>query len=101
MADTLVEFGLITVPTPEPFDSNRAEKQRENLAYVVNQIIQQMQQNNVKLEIPDTFGVDVTGNMAGVEDAIRDLLSVGYTIKLGPLKFVKHGQVGLASVEEG
>jgi len=101
MAETLVEMGLITVPTPEPFDANRPERQRENLAYVINQILAQMQQNNVKIEIPDTFGVNVAGNMAGVEDAIRDLLAVGWSVKIGPVKFVKHGQIGLGAIEEG
>lgn len=101
MANTLVEMGLISVPTPEPFDANRAERQRENLAYVLNQILAQMSQNNVLIDIPENFSVNVAGNMEGVEDAIRDLLGTSWSVKIGPVKFTKHGTVGLVAVEEG
>jgi hypothetical protein len=101
MADLLIDFSAITVPTPEPYDNNRAERQRENMAYVVNQILQQMQQNGIILEIPETVGVQPAGSMQGIEDALRDLVMTGYSIQIGPLKFAVHGQVGLASIEEG
>jgi len=62
MAD--IDFGLLTIPTPEPFDKTQPEKQRENLAYIVMQILQQAQANGWTLKeliYPDhaVFGAEL------------------------------------------
>jgi hypothetical protein len=96
-----IDLSTLTIPTPEPYDKKNPEQQRENMAFVALQILQQVAAFGTILEIPTTIGVEPNGSMQGVEDAIRDLLAVGYSVKIGPVTFVKHGQIGLAAVQEG
>jgi len=100
MAD--ITFQAVTVPTPEPYAKRDSEKQRENLAYVMLQLIAQAKQAGFVL--PDKAGLqDVFDNMTvnvsvempaldGIEQAIHDLKFNSVTFTLGNASFVFDGK---------
>ena len=46
-----VDLTLVVTPTPEPFDKTQPEKQRENMAFVMMQVIDQFIQQQGTLDI--------------------------------------------------
>lgn len=83
-----LDFSQTTVPTPEPYDDQYEHRQRENLAYVVNQLFSQAQQQGVKLTYTDTDEAPVGLRLDGVELATKDLIWNNQVIDLGPIKIV-------------
>lgn len=41
----------ITIPTPEPYNSDDPLKQHENLCYAILQLLQELQTNNIDIDI--------------------------------------------------
>jgi hypothetical protein len=74
----MASFGLtgITVPTPEPYNDENVHKQRENLAYVVLQMIAQAKQEGFTI------------SDSGIEDAIKTLQWNTVMLDLGPIKIL-------------
>jgi len=70
MADIIIEFTGLTLPTEEPFDKAQPEKQRENLAYVCLQIIRKLKQYQFTLKVPEESVV--TGDTGTLLTEIRD-----------------------------
>jgi hypothetical protein len=84
-----LDFTLITAPTPEPYQKKEPDQQRENLAYMVNQLFAQAKQQGVKLTYTDVDEGDTVGlRLDGVALAAGDLAWNGQVIDLGPFKIV-------------
>jgi len=84
-----IDFSQTTVPTPEPYDDKDVCRQRENLAYVANQLLSQAQQQGVKLVYTDVDEGALEGlRLDGVERATKDLIWNSQVIDLGPIKIV-------------
>lgn len=109
MADISLE--TTTIPTPEPFDKTQPEKQRENLAYVLLQMLSAGK--SAGFTIPDKdelsaifssiqISADIsTVNLDGVEQAIRDLRFNSVTLTIGNMQWQFDGKVITSSVTGG
>lgn len=86
--DIVIDFALVTVPTPEPYDKTLPTKQQENLAYVALQVCAQAQAQGVKLAYTDDAdnprGLLVNGSTL----AIQDLRYNGQMLDAGAFKLV-------------
>jgi hypothetical protein len=52
----------VTIPTPEPYDASNPDKQRENLCYVVLQILLAAKTNNESVSL-DTDALTFNGQV--------------------------------------
>lgn len=75
MADILINFSNITIPTPEPFSMSQPAYNRETLAYVVAQILNELKLNGFQLMFPESSTVtgDLQTVLTQIKDAIKDL----------------------------
>lgn len=93
-----IEFSLLTVPTPEPYDKKDERRQEENFYYVLNQLFVLAKNAGFVLsdEVtnPTPPGGDIDINLDGVEQAIRDLQFIGTLLDLGHIKVIKTGKTG-------
>jgi len=92
-----IEFSLLTVPTPEPYDDKDERRQQENFYYVLNQLF--VLAKNARFVLSDqvtnpTTNVEMNANLEGVETAIRDLQFEGMLLDLGNLKVLRTGKTG-------
>jgi hypothetical protein len=96
-----LDFSQLTIPTPEPYDGGAKDKQRENLAYVVLQLIALAKQSGVKLTYTDVDTPPTTGlRLDGIELATKELIWNGQTIDLGPFKIILHNRAILINPVE-
>jgi hypothetical protein len=82
----MADFTLsaVTIPTPEPYDDKDPQRQLENLAFVLLQMIQQAKTAGFVFS-------DVAANAGGVDltditQAVNDLKYNGEVIDLGPIQ---------------
>jgi len=82
MPDIIIEFTDLSLPTEEPFDKKRPEKQRENLAYVCLQIIRKLKQYQFTLTVPEESVVigDIGTLLTEIRDNIADLKFNGESV---------------------
>lgn len=83
------DLSQVTIPTPQPYDNKDANKQRENLCYVLLQVVSQAKQAGFTLT--DTQ-VSLTVDVTGIEDALRDLKYNSEVLDLGPIKIYLTGK---------
>lgn len=70
----MLDISPISIPTPEPYDDQNPERQRENLAFVALQIIQLLHAQQPVLSVGDDL-----------VQAVRDLQFSTAHIKIGEL----------------
>lgn len=83
----MIDFSALNIPPPAPYSSTEPDKQRENLAYVCVQILQQLYTNNVKLEDLD------------VVRALKDLQYNHLVFDFGAIRIILDGRT--VTFEEG
>lgn len=82
-----INFSLLTIPTPEPYDAKDDRRQHENLCYVLNQLLVQAQNAGFVLS-------DQIINLSGIVQGIQDLQHEGVLLDLGCIKVIKTGKTG-------
>jgi len=87
MPGILINFANVTIPTPQPFDKNQPEQNRENMAYIVAQILQELKTNGFTLTFPETSTVtgDLTTLLTQIKEALDALKYNDEVIELGNL----------------
>lgn len=88
----MIQFNLLTIPTPQPYDDKDPHRQQENCYYVLNQILAQLKANNETKELNPTLQQTVNVDLTDLVDAVRDLKFNGQTLDLGPIKIIFEGQ---------
>lgn len=83
----MIDFSSLTIPTPGPYQDTNPHRQRENLCYVLLQILGQLNTNAV--ELPD---IDVV-------KALKDLQFNHIVFDLGAIRIILDGRT--VTFEEG
>ena len=60
-----IDVSLITFPIPEPFDKTQPEKQRENLAFVQLQILEQFR--DAVIDSGGMLDIDIVGALTALQ----------------------------------
>lgn len=76
-----ITFASLTIPTPQPYDDKDEHRQRENFYYVLNQIFQEAQAQNMTLA--DVMGQGTLANLTELTQAVRDLADLNVVIDRG------------------
>ena len=98
-----VNLSTITFPTPEPFDKTQPEKQRENMAFVMLQVLEAFKQQNPTIDIDIvqalttiTTAINVlsaiTGDNSDLVQAVKDLKFNNVTFSYGNAKWCFDGR---------
>ena len=74
----MVSLATITIPTPEPYDSQYPHRQQENYLYVWLQILDQAKQGGESISLSD----------ADLTEAVQDLAFTGEKITIPALGIV-------------
>ena len=98
-----IDLSTITIPTPEPYQKNEPDQQRENLAFVVLQVIETIKQQN------PIFDVDIvqaikdlqlqTAPMSEIVQAIKDLQFQTAHITVGEILDIQVSRKTLSVIE--
>jgi hypothetical protein len=80
--NSTLTFSTITVPTPEPYDEQHADRQRENCYYVVNQLLAQLHANNATVDLEPVLQALLDVDLTDLIQAVQDLAFTGTSIEL-------------------
>lgn len=90
----------ITIPTPEPYNKSKSDQQRENLAYVALQVLQEAKQDGFTLSdglVTAIESLTLAGSggevdLSGIEQALRDLRFNSMVVDFGPFRLEFDGR---------
>ena len=98
----MAEFNLtqITIPTPQPYEKNNDNRQRENLCYVLLQMLAQAKSAGFVFREYQPASVCMTADLSGVETKLDELKWNTILLDLWPLGKI-YGWYGGPAVREG